>query len=93
MKKILILIILTFIFVSCNQDGDYQYVIHMKDGSKVKAWRVKSEGGGLLVLPPWGYGNKYLLSANEYTRADYVGLKNLKKYDDTRKVKCCQDND
>ena len=64
MRKILFLIILTLTLVSCNQDG-----------SKVKAWSVDSEGGGLSVLPPWGEGNSYFLSSNEYIRADYVGLK------------------
>ena len=75
MKKILILIMLTLTLVSCNEKGEYQYIIHMKDGPKVKAWSVDSDGGGLSVLPPWGEGYRYFLSSNEYTRADYVGLR------------------
>ena len=74
MKKILILLLL-LLLVGCNQKGDYQYVIQMKDGSTVKAWSVDSDGGGLTVLPPWGEGRRYFLSSNEYIRADYIGLK------------------
>ena len=50
----------------------------MKDGSKVKAWSVSTEGGGLDVYPPCGTGNSYSLSSGEYKRADYVGSRNEK---------------
>lgn len=69
----------TVILCGCNNKGDYQYIIYMKDGSKVKAWSVSSEGGGLSVFPPHGTGGWYYLSSNEYTRADYVGLQEVEK--------------
>jgi hypothetical protein len=69
----------TVILCGCYNKGDYQYIIYMKDGSKVKAWSVSSGGGGLSVLPPHETGGWYYLSSNEYTRADYVGLQEEKK--------------
>lgn len=62
--------------ISCNKDGDYQYVITMKDGSKVKAWSISANGGGLSVMGPWGSCKQYHLSSDAYIRADFVGVKN-----------------
>ncbi len=62
------------VFSGCYKKGDYQYVITMKVGSKVRAWIARSDGGGLYVMPPHGTGGDYYLSSSEYVRADYVGL-------------------
>jgi uncharacterized lipoprotein NlpE involved in copper resistance len=76
MKKLIAILLLTLTLVGCNEKGDYQYVIEMTDGTKVKAWSVSSDGGGLTVMPPWGEGRQYFLSSNQYIRADFVGAKN-----------------
>jgi len=75
MKKLIAILVLALTLVSCYEKGDYQYVIHMKDGTEIKAFSVSSEGGGLSVIPAWDEGNHYYLSANEYTKVDFVGLK------------------
>jgi hypothetical protein len=82
MKKIklltLLLIFSALLFTGCNKQGDYQYIITMKDGSRVKAWSATTDGGGLDVYPPWGCGGSYSLSSTEYKRVDYVGCHNGK---------------
>lgn len=78
MKKLFITLFCTVILCSCYNKGDYQYIIHMKDGSKVKAWSVSSDGGGLTVYPSHATGNWYYLSSNEYIKAEYVGLQEVK---------------
>jgi hypothetical protein len=79
LKIIIIFFGLTLLF-SCGGKGDYQYIIYMKDGSKVKAWSVSSSGGGLSVIPPLRTKqNHYYLSSNEYIKAEYVGVQNDSK--------------
>ena len=68
------ILVLTLVLLGCRQKGDYQYVIQMKDGTKVKAWSVESDGGGLFVIPSYGNGRSYFLSSSEYIRADFVGF-------------------
>ncbi len=75
MKKLIAILLLSLTLVSCREQGDYQYVIEMTDGTKVKAWSVSSDGGGLTVMPAWGEGRQYFLSSNQYVRADFVGAK------------------
>jgi len=74
------LLLCTVIFLTaCNKKGDYQYIIYMKDGTKVEAWNVIPIGGGLSVTGKWGYETYYQLSSDQYIRADYVGVRNSKK--------------
>lgn len=75
----IILILIIIVLSSCSSDGEYQYVINMKDGTKVYAWSVSSSGGGLFVVLPHGTGGYYYLSSNEYSKAEYVGVKNINK--------------
>lgn len=79
MKRLFYILVIAITMVSCNDVGDYQYIITMKDGSKVKAWSVRQDGGGLTVGAPWEKHTfqQYYLSSDTYVRADYVGTKNI----------------
>jgi hypothetical protein len=76
LKKFLLLLVVV-LFIGCYRKGDYQYIIYMKDGSTLKVWNVTPSGGGIDVFT--GGQNWYYLSANEYIKADYIGLHNDSK--------------
>jgi len=75
MKKILLLLAIVLMMVSCQKKGAYQYLIYMNDGEVVKAWSVEPSGGGLSVTPPMGTSGHYYLSSSTYTKAQFVGSK------------------
>lgn len=66
----------SFIVAPLPTKEDKQY--HMKNGSKVKAFKVYPEGGGLTVYPPHGESGYYYLSSNEYVKAELVPSENDK---------------
>lgn len=66
-----------FMFNSCNNNGDYEYLVTKKNGAKIKVWRAKPVGGMIVVSPPWGNNDFYYLSPQDIERIDYVGEHNI----------------
>jgi len=77
---ILFVVLIVVLLSSCQEKGDYQYVIYMNDGTKTYAWSVSDAGGGIHVFPPHGDCSRcYYLSSSAYKKAEYVGVHNIKE--------------
>jgi uncharacterized protein YxeA len=81
MKKIKTFLILLSIVLlsSCVihdniQDSDYQYVITLKSGEKIKVWTTNVCDAGLVVYETHT-SNYYILSTDAFIKCEYVGLK------------------
>lgn len=78
----LVMVILMFWGVySCEKvmrpiEGEYKYIIHMADGSKVKAQDYWPDDGSLFIRPPWPEKG-YYISSTIYIRTENVGKRNI----------------
>ena len=75
-SKVIICLALMSLY-SCYDSGTYQYVIHKKDGTKIKCWLAEPCEGMVSVYPPSGCGRSYYLFPGECERIEYVGTRNI----------------
>lgn len=81
MKKLKIFLFLLPCILLCScgipdnsQDTDYQYVVTLNNGEKIKVWNANSSHVGLVIYETKA-SNYYILSTNAFVKCEYVGLK------------------
>jgi hypothetical protein len=75
MKRIaLILITFCLLLLACNNKGDYNYVIRLRDSSTIKAWNIEVKGSMIRVSPALGGSSRsFYINSQDVQRIDSKG--------------------